>query len=104
MRGLDGASFQMQGELLARLQLAHQMESVAQQTRAQAQAQQALQRLREQVQAAQAGVPGGALKPIQEEGTPSREGARQRPSGRRPKQLKAVEASHSGERHVDVRV
>lgn len=50
MRGVDGNYIKMQGELLARLQVAYQAEQTAQQTRAQAQSLEALRQLREQVE------------------------------------------------------
>jgi len=49
MHGLDGNYIKMQGELLARMQVAYQSEQTAQQTRAQAQNLEALRQLREQV-------------------------------------------------------
>lgn len=53
MRGLDGNYLKMQGEMLARMQVAYQAEQVAQQTRAQTQNLEALRQLREQVQVAE---------------------------------------------------
>jgi hypothetical protein len=52
MRGVDGNYLKMQGEMLARMQVAYQAEQTAQQTRAQAQSVEALRQLREQVDVA----------------------------------------------------
>ena len=52
MHGVDGNYLKMQGEILTRLQVAYQADQTAQQTRAQAQGQEALRQLREQVEVA----------------------------------------------------
>ncbi|GEM_PF-2278121 len=49
MTSLDGNYLKMQGEALARMQVAYQAESQAQQVRAQAASEKAIQRLREEV-------------------------------------------------------
>lgn len=55
MPSVDGNYLKMQGEALARMQVAYQAESQAQQTRAQAASQKALQRMRETVEAMKPG-------------------------------------------------
>lgn len=55
MPSVDGNYLKMQGEALARMQVAYQAETEAQQTRAQAASQKALQRMRETVEAMKPG-------------------------------------------------
>jgi hypothetical protein len=52
MHGVDGNYLKMQGEMLARMQVAYHAEQMAQQSRAQAQSMEALRQLREEVEVA----------------------------------------------------
>jgi hypothetical protein len=112
MRGVDGNYIKMQGEMLARMQVAYQAEQTAQQTRAQAQSLESLRQLREQVDVAAKADTQNHPPRVDEkkEGhTPSRDGrkasraARYGPAGQT--QIEEREDPEPrGNGHVDVRI
>ena len=108
MRGLDGNYLNAQGDALSRIQVAYQSEQNRQQVQAQIGAQDALRRLREQVNESEETGTAHGPKVVGEDQGSGRHGENGDPLERDPKsKMKSKQESSSDLKktaHIDIRV